>query len=136
MRPRARGELVADNRMRAGPLARVGGRMEVLGSADFDGPSLRRTGVWVVNFSADWCPFCVEFLPTFRALGSEPGLQLAVADLTGLDSPLWDRFHIAVAPTLIGFRDGVAVARQDGRLGEGLDAHDLARLLTDLRAKH
>jgi thioredoxin 1 len=100
-------------------------RMERLGPDSFVGRSLERKGNWVVAFLATWCPFCREFAPSFAAL-EQPGVNLAVADLSQLTSPLWDLFEIEVVPTIIGFRDGKELVRLDGRLGEGLDEADLA----------
>ncbi len=99
--------------------------MEVLGPEDFEGQRLRRSGTWVVDFSAEWCPFCREFLPKFAELGGEGEYQLAIGDLTDAQSPFWDTFRLEVTPTVIAFREGVVVFRRDGRWGEGLDENDL-----------
>ncbi|MCI4342774.1 MAG: thioredoxin family protein [Thermoplasmata archaeon] len=94
--------------------------MELLGPESFEGQRLLRPGTWVVNFSADWCPFCEQFLPTFASLEGTGEFQVAIGDLTDLESPLWDRFDLAVTPTLIAFREGMVVFRADGRRGIGL----------------
>jgi len=94
--------------------------MELLGPEAFEGQRLLRPGMWVVNFSAAWCPYCEEFLPTFASLEGAGGIRIAIGDLTDVDSPLWDRFELTVTPTLIAFRDGTVVFRADGRRGIGL----------------
>lgn len=94
----------------------------------FDGERLNRTGDWGVCFAADWCPFCVEFLREFRAVDGKTGFPLAMADVTDLESPLWERFHLEVVPTLIAFRDGNAIWRKDGVHMVGLRAADLREL--------
>ncbi|MCI4372798.1 MAG: thioredoxin domain-containing protein [Thermoplasmata archaeon] len=99
--------------------------MEVFGPNAFDGTSLQRTGTWVVDFSAEWCPFCREFLPKFSTLAAGTDAQLAIGDLTDVESPLWDLFHLEITPTMIVFRDCLPVFRRDGRWGEGLDEDDL-----------
>lgn len=91
----------------------------------FDGPRLRRPGVVAVGFLADWCGFCDEFLPELRRLADE-GRTVLHADLTDLDSPLWETFRVDVVPTLLVFRDGAEVFRADGVRGVGLSAKDLA----------
>lgn len=108
--------------------------MDVLGPESFDGPRLRLPGTWLVDFSAEWCPFCVEFLTKFVSLGGEGGFRVAIGDLTDVDSPLWDWFHVEVTPTVVAFRDGVAIFRRDGRWGEGLDEGDLSALIGALEA--
>jgi thioredoxin-like negative regulator of GroEL len=99
--------------------------VETFGPDMFEGTHLRRAGTWVVDFSADWCPFCQEFLPKFASLPRPSGVQLAIGDLTDYHSPLWDRFSLEVTPTVIVFREGAPVFRRDGRRGEGLDEDDL-----------
>jgi thiol-disulfide isomerase/thioredoxin len=106
--------------------------VEILGPEAFDGPKLRRPGTWVVNFSAEWCPFCAEFLPKFGSLGGEGEFELAIGDLTDVSSPLWDWFQLEVTPTVVAFRDGGAVFRRNGRRGYGLDDGDLRALRTAL----
>jgi thioredoxin 1 len=104
------------------------GRLERIGAEAFDGLRLARSGTWTVAFLADWCPFCQEFEPTFSALAALPGISLLVADLTDEESPLWDRFRIAVVPSVIVFRDGEPVFRVDGRSGYGLDGKDIGSI--------
>jgi len=99
--------------------------MERLGPEAFEGRRLRRSGTWVVDFSADWCPFCQLFWPTFAVLDGDPAFRVAVGDLTDPDTPLWDLFEVEVTPTLIAFRDGAVVFRVDGRRGVGLDSADV-----------
>jgi thiol-disulfide isomerase/thioredoxin len=95
--------------------------------SSFRGTALTEPGVWAVEFVADWCPFCQEFAPKFAALAGR-GFHLARADVTSSGSPLWERFHIDVIPTVLVFRDGAIIHRADGRYGEGLDEGDLASI--------
>jgi thiol-disulfide isomerase/thioredoxin len=108
--------------------------VEVLGKDAFDGTRLERPGIWVVNFSADWCGFCEEFLPKYATLERDRGLGVVIGDLTDLDSPLWDLFRLTVTPTIVAFRDGVQFFRRDGRRGEGLDEEDLRALRAAISA--
>jgi thioredoxin 1 len=97
--------------------------IERAGAESFEGNRLSRMGVWAVEFTADWCPFCREFAPRFASL-SLSGAHALIADLTDLASPLWESFRIEVVPTVLVFRDGEEIARADGIPGEGLyDSH-------------
>ncbi len=102
--------------------------MERLGADAFDGDRLRRSGTWAIAFLADWCGFCQAFAPKFEALAGSGPFEIAIADVTDEDNPLWERFNVEVVPTLLGFRDGPTIFRRDGRLGSGLAASDLSAL--------
>ncbi len=102
--------------------------MEKWGAEAFRGDRLGRPGDWGVCFLADWCPFCRAYAPLFQRLDGVAPFPLAVADVTDLESPLWDTFHIDVIPTLVAFRDGKAIWRKDGVPMVGLNAGDLDEL--------
>jgi thiol-disulfide isomerase/thioredoxin len=102
--------------------------VERLAISDFDGRDLRRPGSVVVAFVAQWCGFCREFEPRFRALEPLPGCALALADVSDQSSPLWETFGIEVVPTVIGFVEGALRWRRDGELGEGLTDRDVAAI--------
>ena len=102
--------------------------MEKWGAEAFRGDRLDRPGDWGVCFLADWCPFCRAYVRLFTRLGGVAPFPLAVADVTDLESPLWDTFHIDVVPTLIAFRDGKAIWRKDGVRMVGLNVSDLDEL--------
>jgi len=99
--------------------------MERIEASAFSGLKLRRPGRLIIAFAADWCPFCQEFLPRLEARARELGAPIALADLTDLGSPLWERFEVEVVPTLVGFEEGTARWRIDGHLGVGLTESDL-----------
>ena len=92
--------------------------MERLTAADFDGTTLARDGVLAVAFAADWCPYCRDFMAGFEA--ATLPVPAAMGDVTDEESALWDDFELEVVPTLVLFRDGVAVWRRDGRRKVGL----------------
>ena len=114
----ARGEALTSER----------GSPATLGSDDFDGSRLVRSGTWVVAFLADWCPFCRSFAPRILAAVGQ-GYEIAKADVSDAHSPLWGVFGIEVIPTVIVFRDGSVVFRADGRVGEGLNEHDVEEIV-------
>ena len=91
-----------------------------LSTADFDGRKLRKPGITPVLFIAAWCPFCRNFSPIFESKLNEVGIEGAYVDLSDDDNPLWDIFGIEIVPTVIVFKDGEIVLREDGIAGRGL----------------
>jgi thioredoxin 1 len=109
--------------------------VERVTAAAFDGRRLRRAGVIVVAFLADWCPFCRAFRPEFGRLAPGPeDYGLLVADVTSMESPLWEAFDLEVVPTVVVFRDGKVVGRRDGVAGVGLGSADLEAIANLARA--
>jgi thioredoxin-like negative regulator of GroEL len=107
-----------------------------LGSADFDGKRLKKTGTLAVLFAAEWCPFCRRFSPIFESALRAENVSGALADLSEFENPLWETFDIQVVPTVMVFKDGELVYRKDAVLGQGLpnDAMDeVVPLLTATR---
>lgn len=92
---------------------------ETVGEAAFEGRRLRRPGVVVVAFLADWCPFCRQFLPEVERLAAS-GVTVLCADLSDEGNPMWETFEVAIVPTLILFREGHEVFRANGVAGVGL----------------
>lgn len=106
--------------------------LAILGPDDFRGLRLARLGTWIVAFLADWCSFCRRFAPKiFATVG--PEFEVAWADVSRSDNPLWDVFGIEVIPTVIVFRNGSVVFRADGRFGEGLNEHDVEEIVRAAR---
>lgn len=108
--------------------------LEVLGPKDFSPEALDRPGLYVVCFAAEWCPVTRRFMPRYLRLQVPSTARLAIADITDLDSPLWDAFHIRITPSIIVFRDGKPEGRVDGRRFFGIGQGDLQRLEDTLRA--
>ena len=100
---------------------------------DFSGARLLDSRDILAVFYASWCPFCRSFLGIFAStmLGkTDP--QGALVDISDENNPLWETFKIDIVPTLVGFRDGIAIARKDGIAGAGLSVSDLQDLLLKL----
>jgi thiol-disulfide isomerase/thioredoxin len=106
--------------------------LERVGASEFGGGKFRRQGLWAVDFSADWCPFCRAFLPRFEGLAGTGAAHLAIGDVTDEESPLWEGFSLDVVPTVVVFRDGEPIFRKDARLGRGLSDADLTAIRSAL----
>jgi thioredoxin-like negative regulator of GroEL len=112
--------------------------MESLRADQFQDGRLTRPGRVTVLFTDPGCPFCHRFLPQFEALDGKVDGSLAYAELPDYENPLWEEFHIAAVPTVIGFEDGQQRWRYDGPLGVGLgeaEARAIARRLSGRPAR-
>ena len=86
---------------------------------DFDVQRLvDHSGQSVIIFSADWCPYCVSFFNNWREYNRVSSVM--IADLTSIDSRLWESFDLNVVPSMAIFKDGILQKRWDGILGRGL----------------
>ena len=103
----------------------VADRLETIGAGEFDRDRLRRPGVVVVAFLADWCPFCQALRPELPKIATSSAYTVVIADVSSEQSPLWHDFGIEVVPTLVVFKDGAPVFRADGIPGRGLRSSDL-----------
>ena len=69
-------------------------------------------GKSVVIFSADWCPYCVSFFNNWNEYSDVS--DVFIADITDVESKLWDVFNINVVPTMAVFENGALKKRWDG----------------------
>jgi thiol-disulfide isomerase/thioredoxin len=93
---------------------------------DFSGTRLLDSRSILAVFHASWCPFCRSFLAVFEStMTSKTDPEGALVDISAENNPLWEIFKVDIVPTLIRFRDGVAIARKDGVAGVGLGISDL-----------
>lgn len=77
---------------------------------------LGRSELVVVDFWADWCGPCRHFAPVFeRAAALFPDVRFGKCD-TEAQGELSARFDIQSIPTLLAFREGKVVQRQEGAL--------------------
>ena len=102
---------------------------EVADAESFDREVLQSDEPTVVVFWAEWCPHCRRFRPLFEGASADRPGRFAIVRLDADSNPLWDRYAVAVVPSLALFRHGVVAARKDGALGRGISAHDLAAFL-------
>jgi thioredoxin 1 len=97
---------------------------------DFSGTRLLDPRSILAVFYASWCPFCRSFLAVFEStMTNKTDSEGALVDISAENNPLWETFKVDIVPTLIGFRDGVAIARKDGTAGVGLGISDLQDVL-------
>lgn len=75
-------------------------------------------GRLVAIFSADWCPYCISFFNNWKEYSKIN--NVLIADITDVESRLWDDFSIEVVPTMIAFDNGMPIKRWDGQLQRGL----------------
>jgi|SRR5712692_1869948 len=94
-------------------------------------PILKSTSPVLAVFYAEWCPFCVSFLPEFEQLNSQ-NFQIAEVDISDENNPLWEEYRIDVVPTLIAFDEGKETSRRNGRRGIGLSSKDIDDLRREL----
>jgi thioredoxin 1 len=106
--------------------------LEVPDEEAFEREVLQAEGPIVVAFWAEWCPFCRRFRPLFESASSARGERFAIVRLDSEDNPLWDRYAVAVVPTVAMFRGGRLAARKDGVLGRGINGTDLAAFLDEV----
>ena len=90
----------------------------------------------VVLFHARWCPYCRAFKPVFDELApGAKGHEVLEVVLDDEDNPLWDKYGIDAAPTVMFFDGGKVAKRLDARRGVGLEAADLKRAIGKTAAR-
>jgi thioredoxin 1 len=78
--------------------------------------TVKKDGIVLVDFWAEWCGPCKRFAPIFQA-SSETNAGIVHAKVDTEDqSQLGATFGITAIPTLMAFRDGVMVFNQAGAL--------------------
>lgn len=105
--------------------------MEYVLPEEFDAKVFGNSKKMLVLFYASWCPYCVNFKPTFEEINS--GVIEKKAALVNEDeNPLWDRFNIKAVPTIVAFQNGNIIARCDAKIGIGLTRKDLESMIKEL----
>lgn len=101
---------------------------------------VRRPGIMLVDFRADWCGPCRSFEPVFEAASqTHPEVVFGTVD-TEVERVLVASAHITSIPTLMAFRDGILVHRQSGVV-PAAELDDIIAMvhtldMGDIRARH
>ena len=91
---------------------------------DFDsGELITHKSKLIIIFSADWCPYCISFFNNWAEYSKVD--NVLIADITDVESRLWDDFSIEVVPTMVAFDNGIPVKRWDGQLQRGLTINEI-----------
>lgn len=70
----------------------------------------------LVEFFQPWCPYCKAFFPTLKAYSEEAG-TLPVIQVSGESFPqIFEAYGIQSYPTLMVFKNGQPVFKEEGGL--------------------
>ncbi len=73
----------------------------------------------LVEFFQPWCPYCKAFFPTLQAYSEEEG-SLPVIQVSGEAFPqIFEAYGIQSYPTLMVFKNGTPVFKEEGGLEMG-----------------
>lgn len=114
-------------------------------TADFE-KTVTENEIVLVDFWAEWCGPCKAFGPVFQKVaGKNPELTFAKVD-TDAEQQLGAMLQIQSIPTLMAFREGIAVFRHSGAIQEqalddlvtqikGLDMEEVRKAVEEAQAQ-
>jgi len=88
-----------------------------LNKDNFD-ETIQNNDIVILDFWAPWCGPCKQFAPTYEAMSEKiDGVTFAKIN-TEEEQELGGRFQIRSIPTLMIFREQIAIFTQPGAMGE------------------
>ena len=114
-------------------------------TAEFE-KTVTENDIVLVDFWAEWCGPCKAFGPVYEKVsGKNPELTFAKVD-TDAEQQLGAMLQIQSIPTLMAFREGIAVFRHSGAIPEqalddlveqikGLDMDEVRKAVEDAQAE-
>ncbi|MFI8694539.1 thioredoxin [Dietzia sp. KRD202] len=114
-------------------------------TAEFE-KTVTENDIVLVDFWAEWCGPCKAFGPVYEKVsGKNPELTFAKVD-TDAEQQLGAMLQIQSIPTLMAFREGIAVFRHSGAIPEqalddlveqikGLDMDEVRKAVEDAEAQ-
>ena len=114
-------------------------------TAEFE-KTVTENDIVLVDFWAEWCGPCKAFGPVFEKVsGTNPEIPFAKVD-TDAEQQLGAMLQIQSIPTLMAFREGIAVFRHSGAVPEqalddlveqikGLDMDEVRKAVEDAQAQ-
>ena len=114
-------------------------------TADFE-KTVTENDIVLVDFWAEWCGPCKAFGPVYEKVsGKKPEITFARVD-TDAEQQLGAMLQIQSIPTLMAFREGIAVFRHSGAIPEqalddlveqikGLDMDEVRKAVDEAQAQ-